>query len=83
MGEHNGVIMVLSDSKKVTIERNFIDARPNANNAHMILVTAGGKQFANPSDISVVDNVLVNGVSTRTWYLQPGSGPAPSCPGAA
>jgi hypothetical protein len=77
-GQPNGVIMVLCDSRKVTIERNFIDARSNTNPVHLILVTAGGKQLANPSDVSVADNVLVNGTSTRTWYLQPGSGPAPS-----
>lgn len=74
----NGVIMVLSDSKRVTIANNVIDARANTNRAHLILVTAGGKRFANPSEVSVTSNVLVNGASTRTWYLQGGSGPPPS-----
>ncbi len=77
-GQGNGVIMVLSDSKQVTLERNFIDARPNQNRPHLILVTAGGKHFANPTTVTVVGNVLVNGTATRTWYLQPGSGPPPS-----
>ncbi|MEA3211116.1 MAG: hypothetical protein QOE70_4173 [Chthoniobacter sp.] len=77
-GQSNGVIMVLSNSTKVTIDRNYIDARPNTNQAHLILVTAGGKQFANPSEVTLSGNVLVNGASTRTWYLQPGSGPEPS-----
>lgn len=74
----NGVIMVLSDSKRVNIEGNFIDARPNTNNVHLVLATSGGKDFACPSDVSLRNNVLVNGCSTRTWYLQEGSGPAPS-----
>jgi polygalacturonase len=74
----NGVIMVLSDSKRVTIANNVIDARANTNRAHLILVTAGGTRFANPSEVSVTSNVLVNGASTRTWYLQGGSGPPPS-----
>ena len=78
MGQPNGVIMVLSDSRRVTIDHNIIDARPNTNAPHLILVTAGGKQFANPSEVTVADNVLVNGAATKTWYLQPGSGPAPS-----
>jgi len=45
--------------------------------SRLLPATAGGKQFANPSDVSVVSNVLVNGSTTRTWYLQPGSGPGP------
>ncbi|QDT64240.1 right-handed parallel beta-helix repeat-containing protein [Calycomorphotria hydatis] len=73
----HGVIMVINDSRKVTIERNFIDARANQNTPHLVLVTAGGSRFPNPSDVSVIGNVLVNGESTRTWYLQPGSGPEP------
>lgn len=78
MIQSNGVIMVLSDSKKVRIHRNVIDGRPNENRAHLILVTAGGKQFSNPSEVSVTDNVLVNGSANRVWYLQPGSGPEPT-----
>ncbi len=74
----NGVIMVLNDSKHVTITANTIDARPNTNTVHLILVTAGGKQFPNPTDITVTDNLLVNGPHTKTWYLQEGSGPAPA-----
>ncbi len=73
----NGVIMVVNNSKVVRIEKNFIDARTNTNNPHLILVTAGGKNFANPADVSVTGNVLVNGEKTRTWYLQPGCGPKP------
>ena len=76
--QKNGVIMVLSDSKNVTIENNFIDARPNTNHTKLILVTAGGTRFKNPSEVSVIGNVLLNGPSTQTWYLQPGSGPAQS-----
>ena len=73
----NGVILVVNDSRKVTIEGNYIDGRPNDNQTHLILVTAGGKSFPNPSDVLVKDNVLVNGEKTKTWYLQPGSGPEP------
>lgn len=78
MGQPNGIIMVLSGSKAVTIDRNFIDARSNTNRPHMILVTGGGEQLANPSGVSITNNVLVNGPWTQTWYLQPGSGPSPS-----
>lgn len=74
----NGVILVVNNAKAITIARNLIDARPNANNPHLILVTAGGTHFANPSDVRIVDNVLVNGPATRTWYLQEGSGPEPT-----
>lgn len=77
MGQGNGVIMVLSSSQKVAIDTNSVDARPNENKPHLILVTAGGKQFANPADVSVTNNVLVNGPATKTWYLQSGSGPSP------
>ena len=76
--QSNGVILVVNNSKDVVIERNFIDARPNTNSPHLILVTAGGKNFANPSGVRVSNNVLVNGRTTRTWYLQKGSGPEPS-----
>lgn len=78
MRQPNGVIMVVNNSKGVTIEGNFIDARQNTNRLHLILVTAGGKNFANPSEVSVANNVLVNGSETQNWYLQEGSGPAPS-----
>ncbi len=74
----NGVVMVLSGSKHVVVESNFIDGRPNTNQPHLVLVTAGGNHFVNPSDVLVSDNVLVNGSSTKTWYLQPGSGPPPT-----
>lgn len=73
----NGVILVMSDSRKVTIEGNYIDGRPNGNKPHLILVTAGGNAFPNPSGVLVKDNVLVNGEKTKAWYLQPGSGPEP------
>lgn len=73
----NGVILVMSDSRKVTIEGNYIDGRPNDNKPHLILVTAGGNAFPNPSGVLVKDNVLVNGEKTKAWYLQPGSGPEP------
>ncbi len=76
--QSNGVIMIVNHSQEVTIENNVIDARANTNNPHLILVTAGGKKFANPTGVSVNGNVLVNGPMTRTWYLQDGSGPAPS-----
>jgi hypothetical protein len=76
--QSNGVIMVVNNSKAVEISGNVIDARQNTNRTHLILVTAGGKSFANPTDVSVTDNILVNGPSTQTWYLQPGSGPAPA-----
>ena len=56
---------------------NYIDGRLNPNSPHLILVTAGGDKFPNPSDVSVIDNVLINGPTTRTWYLQDGSGPEP------
>jgi len=73
----NGVILVVNDSRKVTIEGNYIDGRPNDNKPHLILVTSGGKNFPNPSGVLVKDNVLLNGEKTATWYLQPGSGPEP------
>ena len=73
----NGVILVVNDSRKVTIERNYVDARPNANKTHLVLVTAGGKTFKNPSKVLLKDNVLVQGTKTVKWYLQPGSGPEP------
>lgn len=71
----NGVILVVNDSRKVTIDGNYIDGRPNGNKTHLILVTAGGNGLPNPSGVLVKDNVLVNGEKTTTWYLQPGSGP--------
>ncbi len=74
----NGVITVLSSSNKVVVDGNLIDARSNTNKPHLILVTAGGNQFSNPSAVSIINNVLVHGPATRTWYLQPGSGPPPS-----
>ena len=73
----NGVILVVNDSRKVVIENNHIDARPNTNKTHLILVTAGGPKFKNPSDVTVRGNVLVNGAATKKWYLQSGSGPLP------
>ena len=73
----NGVILVVNDSRKVTIEGNYIDGRPNDNKPHLILVTAGGNGLPNPSGVLVKDNVLINGERTTTWYLQPGSGPDP------
>lgn len=75
--QNNGVIMVLSSSQNVTITNNIVDARQNTNRPHLILVTAGGGQFKNPSDVKVIGNCLVHGPETRTWYLQPGSGPKP------
>lgn len=74
----NGVILVVNDSRKVSISGNFIDARPNTNKVHLVLVTAGGRNFPCPTDVSVNGNVLVNGPRTQTWYLQDGSGPAPA-----
>ncbi|EAQ78692.1 right-handed parallel beta-helix repeat-containing protein [Blastopirellula marina] len=74
----NGVIMVVNHSQGVSIDRNFIDARANTNRPHLILVTAGGSSFANPTEVSVANNILVNGPTTKTWYLQPGSGPEPT-----
>jgi hypothetical protein len=71
----NGIIMVLSASQRIEIARNVIDARENTNKVNLILVTAGGKQFENPADVTVKDNVLLEGALTRKWYLQPGSGP--------
>lgn len=73
--QNNGVIMVLSDSTDVIIEDNTIDARANDNRPHLVLVTAGGDRFKRPSEVHVRSNVLVHGAETRTWYLQPGSGP--------
>lgn len=73
----NGVILVVNDSRKVVIENNHIDARPNTNKTNLILVTAGGPKFKNPSEVTVRGNVLVNGEATKKWYLQPGSGPVP------
>lgn len=75
--QNNGVIMVLSDSTGVVIEGNTIDARANDNRTHLVLVTAGGDRFKRPSDVQVRGNLLVHGAETRTWYLQPGSGPKP------
>jgi hypothetical protein len=76
--QNSGVILVVSDSRKVTIEGNYIDGRPNGNTPHLILVTAGGNTLPNPSGVLVKGNVLVNGEKTTTWYLQPGSGPKPA-----
>jgi hypothetical protein len=73
----NGVILVVNDSRKVTIEGNYVDGRPNGNKPQLILVTAGGNGLPNPSGVLVKDNVLINGEKTTTWYLQPGSGPEP------
>ena len=73
----NGVILVVNDSRKVKIERNYVDGRPNENKVNLVLVTAGGPKFANPSDVQVERNIFINGASTRTWYLQKGSGPEP------
>lgn len=73
----NGVVMVLSDSTNVTIADNVVDARANDNKTNLILVTAGGTQFKCPSQVTVRHNLLINGPKTRTWYLQPGSGPEP------
>ena len=78
MAQSNGVILIVNASKGVLVDTNYIDARPNTNKVNLILVTAGGKKFPNPSDVAVTNNVLVNGAATRTWYLQPGSGPAPA-----
>ncbi len=75
--QNNGVIMVLSESNDVTIAGNTIDARTNENRPHLVLVTAGGDRFKRPSEVHVRDNILVHGPETRTWYLQPGSGPTP------
>jgi hypothetical protein len=72
----HGVILIIHGSKNVTVDHNLIDARANANSPHLILVTAGGEKLATPTEVTVSENVLVNGASTRTWYLQPGSGPA-------
>jgi hypothetical protein len=74
----NGVILVISGSTSVRVERNVVDARTNENGPHLVLVTAGGKELANPSDVSVTGNILVNGRATRTWYVQPGSGGEPT-----
>ena len=71
----NGVIMVLSESKGISIDSNYVDARSNTNKVHLVLVTAGGGKFGCPGEVTVKDNVLINGPKTRTWYLQPGSGP--------
>jgi hypothetical protein len=74
----NGVILVVNDSRKIVIEGNYIDGRPNENRVHLVLVTAGGPKFQNPSEVSVKNNVLLNGAQTVKWYLQEGSGPEPS-----
>ncbi|QDU63989.1 Pectate lyase superfamily protein [Planctomycetes bacterium Pan216] len=71
--QNNGVILVVNDSRHVTIADNFVDGRPNTNKPHLILVTAGGDKFPKPTKVTVTGNVLVNGPATRTWYLQPGS----------
>ena len=66
--------MVVNNSKAVEISGNVIDARqtritpPYPRHRRR-------KTFANPTDVAVTDNILVNGPSTQTWYLQPGSGP--------
>ncbi len=73
----NGVILVVNDSRGVRIEGNYIDGRPNENKTHLILVTAGGKSFANPSGVTLKDNILINGARTVKWYLQEGCGPPP------
>ena len=74
----NGVILVVNDSRKVVIEGNYVDGRSNENKVHLVLVTAGGPKFLNPSDVSVNDNVLLSGPKTVKWYLQKGSGPEPA-----
>lgn len=75
--QNNGVIMVLSDSTGVVVAENTIDARANENKPHLVLVTAGGDRFKRPNDVTVRRNVLIHGPETRTWYLQPDSGPKP------
>ena len=78
LAQPNGVVMVLSGSQRIAVHRNVIDARSNTNAPHLVLVTAGGSAFACPTAVNVTDNILVNGAATRTWYLQPGSGPPPT-----
>ncbi len=62
----------------VTIINNLIDARDNVFDTFLVLVTAGSATGPKPVNVSVEDNILINSNTTRTWYLQPGSGPAPS-----
>lgn len=76
--QSNGVILVINDSRNVLIEDNIIDGRKNENRVNLILVTAGGSKFKNPSDIAVRNNILLNSDTTRTWYLQPGSSQEPT-----
>ncbi|RYD37909.1 MAG: right-handed parallel beta-helix repeat-containing protein [Verrucomicrobiaceae bacterium] len=73
----NGVILVVNDSRNVVIEGNYVDGRPNENKVHLVLVTAGGPKFPNPSGVLMKDNVLLGGAKTVKWYLQKGSGPEP------
>ena len=74
----HGVILIISGSKNIVVDHNVVDARSNGNSPHLVLVTGGGEKLATPSEVSITDNVLVNGPATRTWYLQPGSGGKPS-----
>ena len=76
--QNNGVILIVIGSKEVVLENNVVDARENTNRTHLIIVTAGGDNFPNPSDVTVRNNVPLNGAATRTWYLQPGSGDDPA-----
>lgn len=72
-------VFVISSSNNVSIDRNVIDARDNTRSGmHLVLVTAGGGGHSVPTNVSVTGNILVNGPATTTWYLQPGSGPAPT-----
>lgn len=72
-------VIILSASDGVSVDRNVIDARGNPRSGvHLVLVTAGGANFTVPTNVSVTGNILVNGAGTTTWYLQPGSGPAPT-----
>ncbi|EIP99632.1 hypothetical protein OpiT1DRAFT_04157 [Opitutaceae bacterium TAV1] len=68
-----------SATNGVTITNNLIDARDNALDPYLVLVTAGNSTGQPvPLNVSVENNILINSATTRTWYLQTGSGPAPS-----
>lgn len=70
--QNNGIIMVVNASHGVVIEGNYVDARRNSNPTHMVLATAGGSKFEKPTGVVVKDNILIMGVATKKWYLEPG-----------
>ena len=67
-------LMLVNDSNTAVPDSNYIDARPNGSWQRLILVAAGGGKFANPSGVSITNNIPTNGAEKRIRYLQTGAG---------